>query len=569
MKSTLTSLIAALLSSGQLLAQGTCTAPEGHISRFTSVMPSTQPQDLRLPATHAFQMLAQTGDAYTTAADGALKGSFDFTAYVPTGTGTSSTSGYLSINHEGSSTATSGVSMLGLNFNPTTKLWEVTSKNPVNFGPVVGTFNNCSGGVTPWNTVVTCEENTPTGTGTSAPTDSNGDGYLDHGWTVELNPATHTVKDQDGNGTPDKLWRMGRFKHENVVVAADRRTVYEGADEGASLSFVYKYVATTPGQLANGTLYVLKLDGTIGTATTGTWIQVPNTTPAECNTTSTLAQALGATSFNGVEDVEINPVNSQIYFTAKGPGSTYRFTDVGTGVSGFGLFVGNTAAVGTGTPAILRTYPINYGAGTINEAWGTGNDNLTFDSNGNLYVLQDGGRNHVWVVRPCHTQANPAVEVFAVTPNGCEPTGMTFSPDERFMFISMQHPDDKNTLATVDAAGRSVVFNTSTALVIGLKGTLGTATGLATKGKVELTKADVYPNPVADAELSLKLTQAKRETATIEVFNSLGARVLEQSAVLNMGVNDVRISVAKLREGQYNVVIKTATTSTSRAFIKQ
>ncbi|MCB2409058.1 alkaline phosphatase PhoX [Hymenobacter lucidus] len=556
MKHTPTLLTAALLAGGAARAQTTCpTLPLDHIGRFTSVLPSTQPQELRLPSTHTFQMLVQGGAAYSTPADGNVKEAFDFTGYVPING--SSANGYLSINHEGSSAATSGVSMLDLSFNATTKLWSVTSKNPVNFGPVVGTFNNCSGGTTPWNTVVTCEENAPT-----APTDSNGDGYMDFGWNVEIDPATRTVKDQDGNGTPDKLWRLGRFKHENIVVAADRRTVYEGADEGSANSFVYKYVATTPGQLANGTLYALKLDGAIGTATTGTWLPVPNTTPAECNNTAAAALALGATSFNGVEDIEISPVTGQIYFTAKGPGTTYRFTDAGTSVSSFGIFVGNSPGVTN------QAYTINYGSGSVAEAWGTGNDNLTFDSQGNLYVLQDGGRNHVWVIRPCHTQANPAVELFAVTPNGCEPTGMTFSPDEKFMFISIQSPDPTNTMATIDAAGQSVVFNKSTALVISRKGVLGTTLATA-KSQTELAQADVYPNPAAGSELTVALTSSRKEAATLQVFNSLGARVLEQTAVLNQGVNSLRVPVGKLRGGHYTLVIKTATTSTTRPFIKQ
>ncbi|MBC8082471.1 MAG: DUF839 domain-containing protein, partial [Hymenobacter sp.] len=408
MKQLLTPLVAvALLSSGQAAAQGTCPPlPPNYLSQFTSVRPASQGSGLLLPATHTFQVLAQGGDAYSRSADGRVKESFDFTGYVPIGG--SSANGYLSINHEGSSSSSSGVSMLNLSFNATTRLWGVAAKNPVNFAPVMGTYNNCSGGVTPWGTVITCEENTPL-----SPSDRNGDGYLDYGWTVELDPATRAVKDQNGDGRPDKLWRMGRMKHENVVVAADRRTVYEGADDGSSNSFVYKYVATTPGQLANGNLYVLRLNGSIGSATTGTWLRVPNSTPAECNATTTTARALGATSFNGVEDVEINPVSGQIYFSAKGPGSVFRFTDGEATVSNFGVFVGNSPG------ASGRSYPINYGTGTVSEAWGTGNDNLTFDSQGNLYVLQDGGRNHVWLVRACHTQAAPRVELFAVTPAGC------------------------------------------------------------------------------------------------------------------------------------------------------
>ncbi|HEX8328993.1 MAG TPA: alkaline phosphatase PhoX [Hymenobacter sp.] len=555
MKPTPTLLLAALLGGGKALAQTACpTLPAGHISQFTSVEPTTQPQDLRLPATHTFQMLVQGGSPYTNAADGNVLESFDFTGYAPIAG--SSTNGYLSINHEGSGT-TSGVSMLSLGFNAATKLWGVTAKHPVNFAPVIGTINNCSGTVTPWSSIVTCEEST----GPTNPVDTNGDGYMDSGWNVEIDPATHTVKDQNGDGTPDKLWRMGRLKHENIVVAADQRTAYQGADDGPTNSFVYKYVATTAGQLGSGTLYALQLNST-GTA--GTWIQVPNSTPTECNNTTVAARALGATSFNGVEDVEISPLTGQIYFTAKGPGTIYRFTDsgaTGTTFSNFEIFAGNTP---TNTN---QAYTINYGSGSISELWRTGNDNLTFDSLGNLYVLQDGGRNHVWLIKPCHTQATPAVEVFAVTPADCEPTGMTFSPDERFMFISIQSPGPANSLATVDAAGQSVVFNKSTALVIGRKGTLGTA--LSAKSKVELAKADVFPNPVNGADLNVQLTHSRKEAATLTVFNPLGARVLEQSATLGQGLNTLKVPVGKLENGYYNLVIKTATTTTTRPFIKQ
>ncbi|WP_052695162.1 alkaline phosphatase PhoX [Hymenobacter sp. AT01-02] len=559
MKPTSTLLLAAVLSGGRALAQAPCpTLPADHISRFTSVEPSTQPQDLRLPTTHAFQVLAQGGDAYTNATEGNMLESFDFTGYAPISG--SSTNGYLSINHEGSGT-TSGVSMLSLNFNAATKLWNTSAKHPVNFGPVVGTINNCSGTVTPWSTIVTCEENL----GPTNPVDTNNDGYMDSGWNIEIDPATRAVKDQDGNGTPDKLWMMGRLKHENIVVAPDLRTVYEGADDGSANSFVYKYVTDTPGQLGKGKLYALQLSGAIGTATTGTWIQIPNATPTECNNTTVAARALGATSFNGVEDIEISPLTGQVYFTAKGPGTIYRFTDsgaAGTTVSNFEIFAGNSPTVTN------QAYTINYGSGSISELWRTGNDNLTFDSQGNLYVLQDGGRNHIWLIKPCHTQAAPAVELFAVTPAGCEPTGMTFSPDERFIFVSMQSPDEKNTLATTDAAGQPVVFNKSTALVIGRKGTLGTATALAT-AKPELHKADVYPNPVSTEELTIRLSHRQREEATVTVYNALGARVLDQSATLNQGENTLKLPVSKLRNGYYNLVIKTATTTTTRPFIKQ
>ncbi len=428
-----------------------------HISNFVSVLPSAQPDSLRIPSTHAFQMLLQSGDPYTNPADGLTKSTFDFTGYVPVNG--SSTNGYLSINHEGGIWPAAGVSMLSIDFKAGPKTWNISKNVPVDFSGVAGTGRNCSGAVTPWNTIITCEETLPT-------SDANGDGYQDIGWAVEIDPVTHAVVDHDGDGQPDKLWSLGRMSHENVVVSADSLTVYEGNDENPG--YIYKLVANAPGKLGSGNLYVLKLTGTLESSSSGTWIQVPNTTPAECNNVRSFATSVGATDFSAVEDVEISPKDGKIYFTSKASSRVYRFADNGSSVNAFEIFVGNASSL----------YNIDYGTGTAPEQWRNGNDNLTFDDAGNLYVLQDGGRNHIWMVRPCHTQANPQVELFAVTPAGSEPTGMTFSPDYRFMFVSMQHPSSTNATIMPDAAGTPVRFNRESALVIARKEFLGNTSAL-------------------------------------------------------------------------------------------
>ncbi len=58
------------------------------------------------------------------------------------------------------------------------------------------------------------------------------------------------------------------------------------------MGFVFKHVAAQKRQLAEGKLFVLLRDDS--TATTGTWAQVPNTTPDQCNNISAFCQQISA-----------------------------------------------------------------------------------------------------------------------------------------------------------------------------------------------------------------------------------------------------------------------------------
>ena len=422
----------------------------GDIGCFTSIVPTGQTSNMIYPTAHRFQMLFKQGEQYTDGS-GTVPGNNDFTGYVPATAG-SSTNGFVSVNHE---TTPGGVSIVDVTFDAASNLWvkNATSRVDLYNNALVTTTRNCSGGTTPWGTIITAEESTNGG-------DVNADGYQDVGWLVEIDPVTRMVKDY-GNGQ-EKLWAMGRMNHENVVVSNDRITAYYGEDGGTDA--VYKFVANTPGDLSSGTVYALVLDaplvGNDPTSTTASWVLVPNTTPAERNDIRNAAAALGATNFNGVEDCEINPVTGEIFFTSKGKGRTYKFTDNGTTVSGFETYVGG------------RSYDITTANGVFTESWGGGNDNLTFDDKGNLWVLQDGGNNYIWVVRPGHTQANPQVELFASMPVGSEPTGLTFTPDFKYGFFSVQHPSGSNS-PQIDATFNNVVFDKSSTIVFAVSENLG------------------------------------------------------------------------------------------------
>ncbi|PWU48754.1 phosphatase [Micromonospora sp. S4605] len=170
---------------------------------------------------------------------------------------------------------------------------------------VIGTLNNCAGGVTPWGTVLSGEENfnqyfvggdgAPAElkpkldrygitTGARYPSGSRkwerADERFDlakhpneahrFGWIVEIDPF-------DPESRPRKHTALGRFKHEgaNVIIAKSGHAVaYMGDDE--RFDYLYKFVSDKkfmPGNswvarkhnltlLESGTLYVAKLDET-------------------------------------------------------------------------------------------------------------------------------------------------------------------------------------------------------------------------------------------------------------------------------------------------------------------
>lgn len=100
---------------------------------------------------------------------------------------------------------------------------------------LVGTIRNCAGGVTPWNTWLTCEESVDKAEGKSG---------ADHGYIFEV-PA-----DAQGLVDPVPLKDMGRFNHEAAAVDPDTGIVYLTEDRGESL--FYRFIPTVKEQLAHG-----------------------------------------------------------------------------------------------------------------------------------------------------------------------------------------------------------------------------------------------------------------------------------------------------------------------------
>ncbi len=224
---------------------------------------------------------------------------------------------------------------------------------------VLGTFANCAGGITPWATVLTAEENfrdyfagDPASLESRTPMESRNHRTFDigpslvhlwhlydkrfdieaepnepnrFGWIVEIDPY-------DPGSTPRKRTALGRCQHEAATVAARHGhpvAVYSGDDKVHEC--IYKFVsgAAFDGErlernrdiLDEGTLYVARFDAD----GSGEWIPlvhgsgplVPdNGFSSQADVLIDLRRAaacVGATRMDRPEDIETNPVTGRVY----------------------------------------------------------------------------------------------------------------------------------------------------------------------------------------------------------------------------------------------------------------
>ena len=120
------------------------------------------------------------------------------------------------------------------------------------FLSLAGTWHNCAGGPTPWNTWISCEE-------TVAQAGVNWDQMVplfadqNHGYNFEV-PAT--IQPQLNPAIP--LTAMGRFNHEAVAFDIASGAVYQTEDRDDGL--FYRFLPNQPGELqAGGKLQALAL----------------------------------------------------------------------------------------------------------------------------------------------------------------------------------------------------------------------------------------------------------------------------------------------------------------------
>ncbi|MUJ19126.1 PhoX family protein [Aliivibrio fischeri] len=378
---------------------------------------------------------------------------------------------------------------------------------------VLGTFNNCANGETPWGTYLTCEENFNDFFGSEQNTELTPDDkrygikaeqsdYQWHnfddrfdvaknpnepnrfGWVVEIDP-------NDPTSTPLKRTALGRFKHENAALVVNddgHVVVYLGDDERGE--HLYKFVSKDKYQEGNnranrnlleeGTLYVAKfamkgdkLEGD------GQWLELTygkngltrkngfNSQAEVMIFARRAATQVGATTMDRPEWVAVHPDKKHVFCTLTN--NKYRGVKEGQDVDGVNPRAENHYG------QIVRWAPTNANHGSDTFQWDlyviagnptvhkdslyAGSDNINkdnmfnspdgigFDKAGRLWIQTDGnysnkgdfagqGNNQML----CGDPNTGEVRRFLTGPIGCEITGLTFSEDQKTMFVGVQHP---------------------------------------------------------------------------------------------------------------------------------
>jgi uncharacterized protein len=369
----------------------------------------------------------------------------------------------------------------------------------------LGTINNCGGGVTPWSTWLSCEENfngyfwgdiaadhaeakNCKRYGIGAPAYAWGK-FHDRfdlskepnepnrfGWVVEIDPF-------DPNSVPKKRTALGRTKHEGaagIVNHDGRYAIYLGDDE--RFDYVYKFVtarqvnrdsrAANSDLLDEGILHVAKYnpDGS------GLWLPMlhgqgplteQNGFKSQADVlieTRRAADLLGATKMDRPEDIEANSRTNRVYvmltnntrrkddqIDAANPRANNAFGHIvemmPEGGDHASLRFSWEVLVKCGDPSVAAV-GATFSSETTKNGWFGMPDNCAIDNQGRLWIATDGnnakatGRaDGLWAVETEGRMRGASKHFFRV-PTGAEMCGPFFTPNDEALFVAVQHPGE-------------------------------------------------------------------------------------------------------------------------------
>lgn len=343
-------------------------------------------------------------------------------------------------NHENRASARLGVpTVRGLTYDPAAKggctAIELDGRNNV-LGErvaIAGTAVNCSGGLTPWGTWLTCEE-TEDKAGTN--------GYTkDHGFVFEVHPA-----DPLRTGAVP-LTAMGRFQHEAIAVDPRSGIVYETEDAFQKpFGLFYRFLPNRPlggtGSLrAGGALEAMRVPGVpdlsaiqeTGATFGGVeWVPVPD---SQARQTPIRLQDFGPKGITHAQKLEgCYWGGRSVYFV-----SSFARAAEGSAADHYGQ-------VWKYEPHRRRlTLVVVFGPSSDIQLPGESPDNICLAPGGGLMVCEDGnGAQHVYGLTKrgeVYEMARGAQNIGTPErPEWGEFAGVTFSPDGETMYVNCYAP---------------------------------------------------------------------------------------------------------------------------------